>query len=433
MDIVQLLFKRDDDDGPPPACAVDNDFNGHTNLRILSVFMVLISSAIGVYFPLLASRYSFINLPSWVFFIAKFFGSGVIVATAFIHLLEPASDSLGNPCLGGTFANYPWAFGICLMALFALFLIEIVSHHYVGKTMGGGHNHSHNMPTTFGQTHMHGVEDDMVDEDGSSSTHSHSHVAMDDKYGDVVKNNNYNYDDGSDDIESQKRPAFNVAQQKVRNDSNENDSLVDHVHNTTVDPLEHMPGHNHFSHDEVHQDITQIGSKANDQQKEQYLNQLTSLFILEFGILFHSVFVGLSLSVSGDEFKTLFVVIVFHQMFEGMGLGARITECYWPHSKRWLPYLLGFGYTITTPIAIAIGIGVRHSFVPGSRRSLIVNGVFDAISAGILVYAGLVELMAHEFLFTNQFKGEHGLRNMLAAYFVMALGAGLMALLGRWA
>jgi zinc transporter 1/2/3 len=34
------------------------------------------------------------------------------------------------------------------------------------------------------------------------------------------------------------------------------------------------------------------------------------------------------------------------------------------------------------------------------RSTLIVNGVFDSISAGILIYVGLVELMAHEFMFT---------------------------------
>ena len=41
--------------------------------------------------------------------------------------------------------------------------------------------------------------------------------------------------------------------------------------------------------------------------------------------------------------------------------------------------------------------------------------------------------MAHEFLFTDQFKGPGGLKRMLAAYIVMSLGAGLMALIGKWA
>ena len=63
-------------------------------------FVIMVTSAIGTLLPLLSSKYSFIRLPPMVYFICKYFGSGVIVATAFIHLLEPAADSLGNECLG---------------------------------------------------------------------------------------------------------------------------------------------------------------------------------------------------------------------------------------------------------------------------------------------------------------------------------------------
>lgn len=47
----------------------------------------------------------------------------------FIHLLEPASDALGEECLGGTFVEYPWAFGIAMVSLFAMFFVELVSFH----------------------------------------------------------------------------------------------------------------------------------------------------------------------------------------------------------------------------------------------------------------------------------------------------------------
>ena len=61
-----------------------------------------------------------------------------------------------------------------------------------------------------------------------------------------------------------------------------------------------------------------------------------------------------------------------------------------------------------------------------------VNGVFDSISAGILIYTGLVELMAHEFMFNTRMRRAE-VRVVLAAFGVMCLGAGLMALLGKWA
>lgn len=37
---------------------------------------------------------------------AKYFGSGVIIATAFIHLLSPALDELGSPCLSAEWQVY---------------------------------------------------------------------------------------------------------------------------------------------------------------------------------------------------------------------------------------------------------------------------------------------------------------------------------------
>jgi len=40
--------------------------------------------------------------------------------------------------------------------------------------------------------------------------------------------------------------------------------------------------------------------------------QLIAVGILEFGVVMHSVFIGLTLAVN-DEFTTLFIVIIFHR------------------------------------------------------------------------------------------------------------------------
>lgn len=155
----------------------------------------------------------------------------------------------------------------------------------------------------------------------------------------------------------------------------------------------------------------------------EYAAQMTAIFILEFGVIFHSVFIGLTLAVAGSEFKTLYIVLVFHQTFEGLGLGSRLAAVPWPKSKQWTPYLLGISYGISTPIAIAIGLGVRQTFSPGSEKHLLVNGIFDSISAGILIYTGLVELMAHEFLF-NAVMQKDRLEKVLAGVATMSVGAG---------
>jgi zinc transporter 1/2/3 len=159
-------------------------------------------------------------------------------------------------------------------------------------------------------------------------------------------------------------------------------------------------GDDHLGHTREHEAVAH-GDKSKTFNPESYAAKMTALFILEFGIIFHSVFIGLTLAVAGTEFTTLYVVLVFHQTFEGLALGSRLGSMQWPASKRWTPYLMGIGYGLSTPIAIAIGLGVRTTFDPNSQTTLIVNGVFDSLSAGILIYTGLVEVMAHEFIFST--------------------------------
>ena len=172
--------------------------------------------------------------------------------------------------------------------------------------------------------------------------------------------------------------------------------------------------------------------ESNGLIEESYAVQMTGVFILEFGIIFHSIFIGLTLAVAGPEFDTLYVVLVFHQSFEGLALGSRFATIDWPKARRWTPYALGLGYAFSTPIAIAIGLGVRSTYHPGSQAALITNGVFDSISAGILIYTGLVELMAHDFMFSSYMR-RAPVSEMLYAFGTMCCGAGLMAVLGNWA
>lgn len=97
----------------------------------------------------------------------------------------------------------------------------------------------------------------------------------------------------------------------------------------------------------------------------------------------------------------------------------------------WLPWILCSAYGLTTPIAIAIGLGLRTTYNPGSFTANVVSGVLDSMSAGILIYTGLVELLARDFLF-NPMRTKDNRR--LAFMIVCVLtGTGVMALLGKWA
>jgi len=97
----------------------------------------------------------------------------------------------------------------------------------------------------------------------------------------------------------------------------------------------------------------------------------------------------------------------------------------------WLPWLLCAAYGLTTPIAIAVGLGVRTTYNPNSFTANVVSGVLDSISAGILIYTGLVELLARDFLFDPLRTKDN--KRLIFMICCVLLGAGIMALLGKWA
>lgn len=43
-----------------------------------------------------------------------------------------------------------------------------------------------------------------------------------------------------------------------------------------------------------------------------------------------------------------------------------------------------------------------HRYNPDSATANIVSGVLDSFSSGILLYTGLVELLAHDFIFNRK-------------------------------
>ena len=63
-----------------------------------------------------------------------------------------------------------------------------------------------------------------------------------------------------------------------------------------------------------------------------------------------------------------------------------------PRKYHWVPVVGALLYGITTPVGIAIGLGVRSTYNPNSTTPSIVSGVLDSLSAGVLIYTGLVEV-----------------------------------------
>ncbi|KAJ8515882.1 hypothetical protein ONZ45_g6734 [Pleurotus djamor] len=332
-------------------CGSGGGADTHFGLRVGSIFIILIGSTAGALFPVLARRSSWLHVPKSVFDFAKYFGSGVIIATAFIHLLAPGLEALGSECLAEAWGDYPYALALCLLSIFFIFIVELIAFRWgTAKLAKLGRHHD---------PHGHAV--------GSVAAHG---------------------------------PEGELAE-KPKPDSGED---VESAHSQSL--------HKHSFHDDT-------------------FAQIIGIAILEFGVILHSVLIGLTLAVD-EDFIILFVVIVFHQTFEGLGIGSRLAYMELPAGYNYIPVLAAILYGLTTPIGIAAGLGVRTTYNPESTTASIVSGVMDSLSAGILIYTGLVELIAHEFLFNKDMMNASNAK-LTYALGSMLLGCALMALLGRWA
>lgn len=63
----------------------ENEYDGRMGARISAIFVILIVSSAVTFFPVLATRSKKLRVPLYVYLFARYFGTGVIVATAFIQ------------------------------------------------------------------------------------------------------------------------------------------------------------------------------------------------------------------------------------------------------------------------------------------------------------------------------------------------------------
>ncbi|CAI2178870.1 4879_t:CDS:10, partial [Funneliformis geosporum] len=294
--------------GDEGACA-KKEFDESTynlGLHIGALFIIFVTSSFGAFVPLISKKCPNLIIPGSVFFFCKNFGTGVILATAFIHMIPSAFDMLSNECLPEIWHNYPWAGAISMVAALTIFFIEYVAIKVTEK----GINNKDNLPIYKNDPILETSKDD------SSSIHNHGTLVL--------------------------------------------------LTNET---------------------------------------QTIGIIILEAGICLHSIIIGIALSVTtGSDFISLLIALVFHQMFEGLGLGSRIAELEYPQ-------------------------GIHDTYNPDSITALIIQGVLDSVSAGILLYAALVELLANDFINDPKFH-KKSIAHQCSAFIIFILGAGMMSLIG---
>ncbi|MQL83641.1 hypothetical protein Taro_016137 [Colocasia esculenta] len=190
----------------------------------------------------------------------------------------------------------------------------------------------------------------------------------------------------------------------------------------------HVHVHTHATHGHSH-GAGATPHREDEETASEHIRHRVVSQVLELGIVVHSVIIGVSLgaSVHLSTIRPLVGALSFHQFFEGLGLGSCIVQARF--KGREMAAMVLF-FSLTTPAGIAAGITICSRYDPGSTTALVVEGLLNSASAGILIYMSLVDLLAADFMNPRmQSKG----RLQLAAYVALLLGAGLMSLLAVWA
>lgn len=92
--------------------------------------------------------------------------------------------------------------------------------------------------------------------------------------------------------------------------------------------------------------------------------------------------------------------------------------------------IMVFFFSVTTPFGIALGIGLSNVYSEDSPTALIVVGLLNAASAGLLNYMALVDLLAADFMGP---KLQAKPKLQMWSYLAVLLGLGGMSVMALWA
>ncbi|XP_040991997.1 zinc transporter 6, chloroplastic [Juglans microcarpa x Juglans regia] len=162
-------------------------------------------------------------------------------------------------------------------------------------------------------------------------------------------------------------------------------------------------------------------------QKQRLVSQ-----VLEIGIIFHSVIIGVTMGMSQNQctIRPLVAALAFHQIFEGMGLGGCIAQAGFGFATT--AYMC-FMFSVTTPMGIVMGMIIFSvtGYDDSSKNALIMEGLLGSFSSGILIYMALVDLIAVDFFHNKMMSSSPWLKK--ASYIALTLGSTAMSILALWA
>jgi len=415
-----------------PACGSGGAHHAYNlPLHVAALFLILLLSTLACSFPLVVRRFPRLPIPNHALFVSRHFGTGVLIATAFVHLLPTAYVSLTDPCLPRFWNDvYPAMSGFISMVS----VLAVVTAEMFFATQGAGHSH---------EVDLEGLRVGAVGGRSMTTQHGHGYDVVGQEDFQLQEQRSPVYADQPGTPNSLNKPLPPEPPFEDDDDSDLDDdpasasdsaALLNGSLHSSKDIISSSNGRprpmRHVSFSNSPQYIPPRTAPTTDASEQRLILQC---LLLEAGILFHSVFIGMALSVStGAPFIVLLIAISFHQTFEGLALGSRIAAIDSFGTDSVKPWLMSVLYGVTTPIGQAIGLAVQGLYDPASQLGLLMVGIVNAISSGLLIYAGLVQLLAEDFLSEKSYVELSGRRRIQACGAVVA-GSMLMAFVGAFA
>ncbi|VAI89702.1 unnamed protein product [Triticum turgidum subsp. durum] len=364
-------------------------------LKMVAVAAILIAGAVGVAIPLVGRRRrggggggEGGSSGGGTFVLAKAFAAGVILATGFVHMMHDAEEKFADPCLPAMpWRRFPFPGFIAMLAALGTLVMEFVGTRFYERRHG----------EEAAAAAATAARDDTTAllEDGALAGMAAAAMSSDDEKQDAMHI-----------VGMRAHAAAHQHSHAHGHDACDGGAVYDaHAH-------AHAQGHGHGS-----------------EERPSQAHHVVVSQILEMGIVSHSVIIGLSLGVSQSPctIKPLVAALSFHQFFEGFALGGCISEAQF---KNFSALLMAFFFAITTPAGITVGAGIASFYNANSPRALVVEGILDSMSSGILIYMALVDLIAADFLSRRMSCNP---RLQVCSYVALFVGAIAMSSLAIWA
>ena len=347
-----------------------------TRLHIEALFIVLAASCLGVLVTLAGKRCAALRLPPLAMALGKTVGTGVILAVALIHMLQPAAVALASPCVPTAFNTDYQAYAY-LFAMLAALAMQGLEDAAAGGCARGAAPQAPPPPLRSPS-------------DGADAAPV---CAVVDCPAEPVLGSELVVSGGSAGAGAGAGGRLGAAGAAALR-GGDGEPLGDEGSDGVSG---HGGGHGHghsrnlgarwgHSHGGGN-----VGGGVGDAQTRA--QTLLGALLAEFGFTTHSVFIGLAVGVVGDEdLRALLVALCFHQFFEGVALGARLTEAGFSTTAD-AAFAIVFG--VSAPLGIGVGVGLASGggLSTAGGTFLLLQGCFDGICAGILLHIGFCLLL----------------------------------------